>query len=570
MCTFPDLVALLLPNPTDLEVTALELDPDHHQFTVAVTSVQAQVDCPDCHVSASRMHSHYTRTLADLPWADFTVHLQLTSRKWFCPTVTCPRRIFTERLPTVVAPWARRTLRLSDRQRVLGLTVGGTPGARVAVQFDQPTSRDTLLRCVRQILERDVPTPEQLGVDDFAFRKGRTYGTLLVDLDDGRPIDVLPDRSADTLTQWLKAHPGVELISRDRAGAYAEGASQGAPGAVQVADRWHLLKNLGDALSRVFADHPPALARAAAPSHADARPEQEGDAPDGNTRTGAVTESPASPPSAPPVPQTKAEQLQQQRQARRQTRYDQVHLLVQQGMSLRAIAEHLHLSRGTVRKYARASTTPTPQPRVKRASLLDPYKPYLLERWNAGCPVGAELLREIEACGYQGGRSIALDFIAAIRKQQGIAPMKRTDLPPQTASDPTLQPPTPRELGWLVLKRPDQLAEAEQECLMQVRQAHPMLELAITLAQDFVEMVRRRQPEALDNWLVRTAASGLSALQSFAGGIQRDYAAVKAALSSVYSNGVVEGNVNRLKYLKRQMYGRANFDLLRKRVLYAP
>ncbi len=180
-----------------------------------------------------------------------------------------------------------------------------------------------------------------------------------------------------------------------------------------------------------------------------------------------------------------------------------------------------------------------------------------------------ELLREIEAQGYQGGRSIAMDFVAAIRKQQGIMPMKRKGLPPQSARDPRPSAPTPRELSWLVLKRPDERDTEEQAQLIQVQQAEPRLEMAVTLVEEFAAMVRERGHKRLDSWLDRAEGSGLRALQSFAGGIRRDYAAVSAALSSVYSNGVVEGNVNRLKYLKRQMYGRANFDLLRKRVLYA-
>jgi transposase len=201
--------------------------------------------------------------------------------------------------------------------------------------------------------------------------------------------------------------------------------------------------------------------------------------------------------------------------------------------------------------------------------VLDPYKPYLVERWNTGCHVGAELVREIQAHGYQGGRSIAMDFVAAIRKQQGLAPMKRTGLPPQTASDPSLRAPTPRELTWVVLKRPVQRDVEEQAQLMHVQQAEPKLAVAITLAQEFAVMVRERDHERLDSWLKQAESSGLRALKSFAAGIWRDYAAVSAGLRVVYSNGVVEGNVNRLKYLKRQMYGRANFDLLRKRVLYA-
>lgn len=428
--------------------------------------------------------------------------------------------------------------------------LGGRAGTRLAMQMDQPASRSTLLRLVRQLPEQARPTPIHLGVDDFAFRKGQTYGTILVDLDDGFPIDLLPDRSAATLAQWLRHHPGVELISRDRAGAYAEGAMQGAPEAVQVADRWHLLKNLSEALTRVFAEHPVAL-----------EPDVGCTTPDDGRTVPPMQAAPRS---------TKAAQLRQQRQDRRQARYAQVHALLHAGVSLRAIAQKLHLSRGTVRSYARATTPPTVRARGSRPSVLDPYKPYLLERWNGGCHRGTQLLREIQTQGYTGGRSMVLDFIAAIRRQQGVPVMKRTGLPPQAARDPGFRPPAPRELTWLVLQRPERRDEVGQRHLMRIRQADPTLDRAVTLAQTFTTMVRHRQADGLDSWLEATEASNFAALRSFAGGIRRDYAAVKAALSMRYSNGVVEGNVNRLKYLKRQMYGRGNFDLLRKRVLYAP
>ncbi len=557
MCTPDELLRLLLPNSTDLVLTALDLEPDRHQIIVSARSVRAEGLCPHCNVLSARSHSRYQRTLADLPWADFTVRIELTVRKWFCSTEACPRRIFTERLPAIVAPWARRTQRLAHRHRMLGLTVAGTAGARVATEVDQPTSRHTILRLVRQTPEREMPTPRHLGVDDWAQRKGRTYATILVDLDQGCPIELLPDRTADTLASWLRDHPGVEIITRDRAGAYAEGASEGAAGAVQVADRWHILKNLGDALSRVFAEHPQALRPMKSPSETEVGAEED----DSSLCTDRS--------SAPSVPQSKVEQMRQQRQERRQARYDQVHALLEQGVSLRTITREMRLSRETVRKYARAAAAPTPQPRAKRASLLDPYKAHLIERWNGGCSVGTELLREIQKQGYTGSRSVALDFIAAIRRQQGVAPMKRRGLPAQAASDPTVRPLSPRELVWLVLQRPERLDEGEKARLFLARQAAPAVEASVSLAQEFAVMVRERQHEKLENWLERAEASGQSALRSFAGGIRRDYAAVEAALRLPYSNGPVEGQVNRLKFLKRQMYGRAKFDLLRKRVLYA-
>jgi transposase len=538
-------------------LTALDLEPDRHQIIVSARSVRAEGTCPHCNLPSIRPHSRYQRTLADLPWADFTVRIDLTVRKWFCSTEACPRRIFTERLPAIVAPWARRTQRLAHRQRMIGLIAAGTAGARVATEVNQPTSRHTILRLVRQTPEREMPTPRHLGVDDWAQRKGRTYATILLDLDQGCPIELLPDRTAATLASWLREHPGVEIITRDRGGAYAEGASVGAAEAVQVADRWHILKNLGDALSRVFSEHPQALQ----PMKSSIEP-QVGTEEDGPTLRRDSNGAPA-------TFQSKAERMQQQRQERRQARYDQVHALLEAGVSLRTIARELHLSRGTVRKYARVVAAPTPQTRTKRASLLDPYKAYLLERWNAGCHIGTVLLHEIQKQGYKGSRSIALDFIAAIRRQQGIAPMKRSGLLAQAASDPTVRPMSPRELVWLVLQRPERLDDGETARLTHARQSAPAIEASVSLAQEFALMVRERQHEKLENWLARAEASGQTALRSFAGGIRRDYAAVEAALRLPYSNGPVEGQVNRLKFLKRQMYGRAKFDLLRKRVLYA-
>jgi transposase len=567
--TFTTVVELLLPCAPDLHLDAIAVAPAHPQITLTVSPRQTSVSCPLCAQPTSRIHSRYRRCLADLPWADVAIRLALHVRRFFCLNPDCARSIFTERLPALVAPWARRTQRLVRHHQAVALALGGAAGARTAADVAPPTSRNTLLRDIRRIPERAQATPSHLGVDDFAKRKGRTYATILVDLDTGRPIELLPERTSEVLASWLAQHPGVELISRDRAGAYAEGASQGAPEALQVADRWHLLANLADALKQLFADAPQALKPLAPPSERQAQGDEDarvrGEADEADVPSAhALVSSEALPP-----PLTKTKCLKQQRRARRTTQYEQIQALLDQGVSRRAIAEQLHLSRGTVRKYARAPRVPFPLPRAGRTSLLDPDKPYLVERWNSGCHVGTELVREIQGQGYTGGRSIAMDFVASIRKQQGIAPMQRVGLGVQPASDPSKRAPTARELAWLVLKRPDKRDEEEKAQLEQVRQAEPKLAEGVRLAEEFVVMVRERKQERLDDWLERVEGSGLSALKSFAGGIRRDYGAVRAALSSVYSNGVVEGNVNRIKFLKRQMYGRANFDLLRKRVLYA-
>ena len=551
---------VLFPDPATLEIETIGMDEAQCVILLKLRSNPTSNPCPLCQTVSEHVHSRYTRTLVDLPWADWQVKIEVQVRRFFCHTATCPRWIFTERMPDVAAPWARRTTRLAEAQREVGLAVGASMGARLMQVLHLPGEDDVVLCLVRQMEPAAVESVRVLGVDDWAMRKGRTYGTILVDLEKGEPIDILPDRKAETLAAWLKQHPEVEIISRDRAGAYADGAKQGAPNAIQIADRWHLLENLGDALVKVLALHQGPLGHL---SHPTPPPEATLSATGAPLATLIDGPEPSAGPEEPGAARSALRERQHQRRVARYSRFQEVRDLAQAGATVSAIARQTGLDRKTVRKFIHAEAFPEQQPRAKRARLLDPYTLYLRQRWDEGCRTAVHLWHEIQAIGFTGGRMLVVTFVAQLRREQGLAPRSRMLTPHADTS-----PLTPRTATWLILKRPNQFDDDDHRLLAQIRQLHPDLDAVITLVQDFAALLRNRRSTDLDDWLARTAASALPALRSFAAGIQRDYDAVKAAASLGWSNGPVEGQVNRLKFIKRQMFGRANFDLLRRRVLY--
>ncbi len=356
-----ELLCHLLPDSKNLQLDNWQLEKTQANITLNISSTQTVVNCPVCQFSTHRIHSHYERTLSDLPWADYSIILQLYVRKFFCINPLCKRRIFTERLSSV-APWARRTRRLNERLTAIGLANGGAAGSRLSQRLGLRASRNTLLNLVRRIPLPLFNSLKIIGVDDFCFRKCKTYGTIVVDLETNKPVTLLKDRSAETLSSWLKEHPGIKIVSRDRAKAYEKGIKSGAPDAIQVADRFHLLQNLAQTLYEVFGIHSKEI----------------------------------------------------------------------------------------------------------------------------------KTVEEIQ---------------------------------------------------------------------------NPSLREGIELAEDFISLVRQRQASELDSWLISAYNSILSPFSRFAKSLFEDYRAVKAAVTMSWSNGPVEGQINRLKMLKRQMYGRAKIDLLTKRFL---
>lgn len=562
--------------------------PTTAHLTIQVRCVLKSASCPLCQHPSERIHSSYGRRVADVPCGGRRVTLALTVRKFVCNTPECPRKIFTERLPELVQSYACMTNRLSSVLQALGFATCGQLGERLVPTLGMAASGPTLLRRMRALCLPPPSCVRILGIDDWAWRKGQTYGTILVDLETRRPIDLLPDRSTETVAAWLRRHPEVEIVSRDRGGEYAA-AKQGAPQAQQVADRFHLVKNLRERLKELMDRRQSCLpeveeqASDAIPAKAqgikDKRPHQSAEPsgdpdPEKHYRT-----IPPFPYQRPPGMSYEAFQKQVRRD-KRVTRYEDVRTLFEQGLSQRAIARKLKLSRKTVGKFVQAEQYPERHASKAGASrsLLDLYKGYLLLRWQQGCRNSVQLYDEIKARGFKGSAPLLRKFLAELRKkhqQAGSASVLTFDTSTQTIEIPPDLPPKPRivcrlsatRASWLFVNQAGKLDAKQTQHVEQIRAAHPDLEKAYHLSQEFVMMLAERRAADLENWLTQADKSGLPEFKKMASGIRQDYAALEAAFASQWSNGQVEAQVNRLKLQKRIMFGRANFDLLRLRVL---
>ncbi len=548
-------VTSFLPHLKSIKVESVTVA--DHGIILRAAATHKRAQCPRCQRWFKRIHSRYWRVIADQPWAGRPVAIRLRVRRFFCLNGRCPQRIFAERLPDLVETHGRRSQPLRAALRRVGLAVGARAGARLAVPLGMPLSARSLLRLMHSA---SLPTAERarvIAIDDWAWRKGRRYGTVIVDLERRRPIDLLPDRAAETVVAWLQAHPQVAVIARDRGVMYIDGATRGAPDAIQVVDRWHMAKNLGEALERLFARKHDALAAMA------------------RTETAETAGADAAPTSMPvAVPRgTRARRDRDEsahRRAARLERFMTVRNLSAQGLGQMAIAEMVGLSHHTVKRYLQATAFPERAPRTTHhAALLDPYKPYLRRRWSEGCRNGLQLFREIQEQGYTSSRANVARFVTRLRHDDPPPPSSSTRPHPHRAVAPRVRPPTPRELAALILRRPDDLTVTQRTILERVRHADDELARADALGHGFMRLLRERRGAELDGWLAEVRRDKVPEVQAFADGLETDKAAVVAGLTLPWSTGPVEGHITKLKLIKRQAYGRAGIAFLRQRMLHA-
>ncbi|MEV0053517.1 ISL3 family transposase [Saccharopolyspora shandongensis] len=503
------------------------------------------VACPGCGTLSDRVHSRYQRRLSDTAISSREVLIRLRVRRLFCDNTECAKKTFAEAVPELAARYGRRTTVLERVLCAVALALGGRPGARLTQHLAAAFSRMTLLRMVRALPDPEQSTPRVLGVDDFALRRGHHYGTILIDVESRRPVDVLTDRTAETLTAWLHAHRGVEIVCRDRAGAYAEGAREGAPDALQVAGRWHIWNNLAGAVERTVARHQKCLSTAVDTDAAAG--------PDADINQQHDQDDHATVPVAPLQPQDRTDRIA----TRTRERYAAVHALLAEGVGIRAISARLGLARGTVRRFVRADAVEellTRNGTGRRPSLLEEFKPYLQQRFNDGCTNAAVLFAEIKARGYRGGQKIVREYLRPFREAGRVL-------------EPPRKPPSVRRVvGW-IMSDPENMETKDQRRLDAILAASPTLSALAGHVRAFATMMCGLRGHELEGWMAAVNADDQPALHPFVLGLRRDQDAVTAGLTLPYNSGPVEGHVNRIKMIKRQMFGRAKPDLLRKRIL---
>ncbi|OLF13472.1 ISL3 family transposase [Actinophytocola xanthii] len=466
--------------------------------------------CPACGTPTGRVHAFHERIPADVPVDGRRVLVRLRIRRMRCPVAECARRTFREQVPGLIERYQRRTVRLGEQVRSVMRELAGRASARLLPALGIVVGRGTAVRVLLGIPLPERAVPRVLGIDDFALRRGHDYATVVIDADTGARIDVLSGRGAEVVAGWLRAHPGVEVVCRDGSTAYAQAVRDALPNAVQVADRWHVWHGLCDAVAKEVAAHSACWATAT------------------GLREGKLAET----------------TLQ---------RCQQIHTLLEAGVGLLDCSRRLDLAMNTLKRYARAAKPERVQRVPKyRSCMVDPYRDHLRARREQESAVGATaLLAEIRAMGYTGSHNLLVRYL-----NQG----RHLDDHPHIS---------PRRAAGMLLTRPANLTERQRERLETLTAACSEMTTLAAAVRSFAALLAPREdnPARLAEWTTATREADLPHVHSFTRGLDQDIDAVTAAITREHHNGRTEGVNTKTKLLKRQMYGRAGFALLRHRIL---
>jgi len=515
-----------------------------------------EVSCPDCGQPSNSRHSKYIRQLWDLPVQGRMLRLRIQLSRWRCRNACCKRKIFCQRLSQVARCHARETQRFGQMLEQIAYALGGQPGQRLSRLLGFSISGDTLLRRIKQ-RSRSSPTTASttvIGVDEWAWRKGYgSYGTILVDLERRVVADLLPNRSSASFAKWLKEHAGVEVISRDRDGVYAEGGYDGAPRAKQVADRFHLVQSLIHAVQDELAHQRKHLLIPAAELASNDSAQKV---------TAPVPETVSRQPRCGRRPSSRKKEIRQRGRQQKIVLFEMVKGMQEQGLRAFEIVKATGISRGRVDKWLRLSECPPQGKMAPRPGMAESFREELRKRWDQGCQNGRQLFEEMQQRGYIGSYDGILRLLAEWRTEkmdlvQPAAPMPKV---------PALRDVSPQEAAAL-LSKPKAMLNERQSKIVEVLKRTPDFAAMRHLVLSFRSILRHGKLSSLERWARRAKATGIASMSRFVRQLKKDWPAVENAVELVWSNGPVEGHINRLKVIKRQMYGRAGFQLLRSRTL---
>ena len=506
-------------------------------ITLHLHGKRKTAQCPECFKRSDSVHSCRRRRIQHLPCSGQTLWLVFSVRHWYCRNPACSRKIFAESLAPFAGSHQQSSQALQNLQRQLGLIAGGEAGKRAATAAGLRCSADTLLRRVINTPETKQSGAPHVGIDEWAWHRGHCCGMLIVNLDTHRPLVLLPGRDQRTLATWFRKYPEIQVVSRDRSGVYATAAREGAPQARQVADRWHLLKSIGDEPERMMYRHMPLIRLV--------------------VRELSLNKSPEPEISVPVASLRRPERLKQQTRKKRHQHWTEVMALHNKGCSFREISRITGLSRVTVSRWVRSGTFPEMSTRPPKRGLLDPWREWLKEQRESGNYNASRIWREMVAQGGTGSETIVRDTVAKWRKGWNPPVTTAARLPSVSRVSRWLMP-------WRIIRGEENYAS---RFISLMCEKEPELKIAQQLVLEFYRILKTQNKSQLSSWFTRVHESGSAELRCVAAGMEADAAAICEAISSRWSNGVVEGHVNRLKVLIRQMYGRAGFELLRWRVM---